>query len=223
SNTFPRKWWAIGLTIFIVLLFTPFRIILLRSLPFLAVAGFLWWFALQLADYFKEKQVQNSIQGSIQLKLDACAKQIQIIEQEQQVIAENIAGLEYKTQATDDISSTTWKQSLRLINEFRQELDLRNTKLQFYRTCTKKLESLLQNHQFAQEIARRQERLQQLREKNQDDIANLEAFKNNIEIEKHYLEAIDQLSLRMLGSTSLQDAEAVQNELDNINQELRDL
>lgn len=223
NKTANRRWLIIGIIVFVALMLTPFRIILLRSLPFIAVGALLYWFGIQIWEYIQEQRFLNSIEGSIQQKLDECHTQIEAIKAEKAEIEQDIKELQTKIDNTQDIATSTWKESLRLINEFKQELDLRNTKLRFYQTCIQKLNSLLQNHQFAKEVNKKQESLKQLREKNQDDIADLEAFKNNLELEKNYLETLDDLSFRMLGSTSLQDAKAVQKELDNINRELRDL
>ena len=222
-NQSNKRWLIIGIIAVIAIMLTPFRIIFLRALPFLAVGALMYWFGIQLWEYVQEQRFLNSIEGSIHQKLEECDSQISAIQTEKIEIEQNIEELQTKLDNARDIANSTWKESLRLINEFRQELDLRNTKIQFYKTCIKKLKALLQNHQFAKEIAEKQENLKQLRERNQDDIADLEAFKNNIELEKNYLETLDDLSFRMLGSTSLQDAKAVQKELDVINRELRDM
>ncbi len=218
-----QRWLLIGGIILLVILATPFRFILLRSIPFLVIAALLAWGAKMAWDYWQERNFANSIEGSIQQKLEQCNSQIKTIKEEKKEIEQNINELQSKLDKTTNIATQTWKESLRLVNEFRQELDLRNTKVLFYQTCIKKLKALLQNHQFAKDIADKQEVLKQLREKNQDDIADLEELKNTLQLEKDYLETIDELSLRMLGSTSLQDAKAVQKELEIITRELRDL
>lgn len=170
-----------------------------------------------------EADPRDKMEAGIHQKLNHCQKQIAAIKKERVEIENNIASLETKLQSVLEISPSTKKESERLIQEFQNELDLRNTKLQFYESCTLKLKSLRHNFQLSKEINRKQETLKRLRESNQEDIADFEELKTALEFEQSYLNTIDELSLKMLDSNSLQDAKALQLELETITKELRDL
>jgi len=171
----------------------------------------------------KEVTPRDEMESGIHEKLNNCKKQIAAIKKERAEIESNIASLETKLQSVLEISPQTRKESERLVQEFQNELDLRNTKLQFYESCMLKLKSLRHNFQLSKEINKKQETLKRLRESNQEDIADFEELKTALEFEQSYLNTIDELSLKMLDSNSLQDAKALQLELETITKELRDL
>jgi len=170
-----------------------------------------------------EANPRDEMETGIHQKLNHCQKQISAIKKERAEIENNIFSLETSLQSTLEISPTTRKESERLVQEFQNELDLRNTKLQFYESCMLKLKSLRHNFQLSKEINQRQQTLKRLRESNQEDIADFEELKTALEFEQSYLNTIDELSLKVLDSNSLQDAKALQLELETITKELRDL
>ncbi|MEL6719393.1 MAG: hypothetical protein AAFP82_11805 [Bacteroidota bacterium] len=171
----------------------------------------------------KNSASRDKMEAGIHQKLEHCQNQIAAIKKECTEIKSNIVALESQLQNTLDLSPQTRKESQRLIQEFQDELDLRNTKLQFYESCVLKLKSLRSNFRLSKDIHQRQQTLKRLRESNQDDIVNFEELKTALEFEQTYLNTIDELSLRMLDSSSLQDAKALQIELETITKELRDL
>ncbi|MEM8524930.1 MAG: hypothetical protein AAGG68_09815 [Bacteroidota bacterium] len=166
---------------------------------------------------------RDKMESGIHEKLDCCKKQIATIKKERAEIESNISSLATKLQSALELTPQTQRESERLIQEFQNELDLRNTKLQFYESCTLKLRSLHHNFQLSKEINEKQQTLKRLRESNEEDIANFEELKTALEFEQTYLNTIDELSLKMLDSNSLQDAKALQLELETITKELRDL
>lgn len=200
---------------------------LARFLPWILLLGILGWGTFVLFDYFakmqKRKAYANSIEGTVAKKLKQCRTEIANIQKEKLTVEKDIQELEEQLRASQNISAPTIQETKRLIAAFRKELDLRNTKIEFYQTCINKLQALLHNHQLSKNLEVKQEKLKQLREKNQDDIVDFEELKNTLTFEQTYISTIDELSYRMLESNSLQDAQAVQLELENITQELRKL
>ena len=95
--------------------------------------------------------------------------------------------------------------------------------MDFYQVCKTKLETLAYNHKFSKELASKQQKLSELQEDHFDDIANMESFKTDLEYNKHYMETIETLSLRMLESTSLDSAQQLHLELKEITKELKRL
>ena len=100
---------------------------------------------------------------------------------------------------------------------------LRKTKIVFYQTSKQKLESLLANHLLADKLVDKQRVLQELQENQYEELASMESLKTNLEHEVVYLRTIDQLSLRMLKSQSLQEAESLRLELIEVTNELKNL
>jgi hypothetical protein len=110
-----------------------------------------------------------------------------------------------------------------LISRFEEQLALRKTKINFYRTCQQKLSSLEANHLMAKKLEEKQKKLQELQENQYEELASMESLKASLEREVMYLQQIDQLSYRMLNSQNLQEAEALKAELVAVTDELRKL
>ena len=100
---------------------------------------------------------------------------------------------------------------------------MRKAKIDFYETCQSKLETLNYNHNFSQDLVSKQKKLNELQEDHFEDIASMETFKTDLEYNKHYMETIETLSLKMLESTSLDSAQRLQLELKEITKELKRL
>lgn len=203
--------------------FLPF---LFRLLPYALILGVLTYALVVFSEYFftnKQKEYDDKADGVIKKKLSYCHEAIKKVHQERTTIAQEIEELEDKLNAVLEIPQVTREELKRLIREFNHELDLRNTKIEFYETCIQKLQALLHNHQLAKTLKHKQEKLKQLQEKNQEAIADFEELKTSVAFEQSYISTIDELSAKMLESKSLQDAKAVQLELEHITQELREL
>jgi len=115
------------------------------------------------------------------------------------------------------------QKSKRILAGFYKELELRKAKIDFYEICQSKLETLNYNHNFSLELASKQKKLNEFQEDHYEDIANMETFKTDLEYNKHYMETIETLSLKMLESTSLDSAQRLQDELKEITKELKRL
>ncbi|MEM9888221.1 MAG: hypothetical protein AAF849_20170 [Bacteroidota bacterium] len=204
--------------LFVVLRFPFFLLRFAILFLFLAVLG-LYLRQIWLARKQKERP-RNETEKSIFEKLAYSKAQVESIEKESQSIRENIANLELQLSDEEGLSPNIRLESQRLLKEFQEELNLRKTKLEFYKSCIKKLQSILHNFRLSKELEKKQANLKQLRENNMEDIADLEAFKTAIEFEAKYLKNMDALSLKMLDSHSLQDAESVRLELEKITKEL---
>ncbi|MBK7407819.1 MAG: hypothetical protein IPJ40_06895 [Saprospirales bacterium] len=81
---------------------------------------------------------------------------------------------------------------------------------------------VLHNYELSKVFAQKKAELKLLREKNLDDIADLEELRSDIEYDRTYLETIDHLSLRMLGSQSLETVHALKQELEQMTRSLND-
>ncbi len=203
--------------------FLPF---LVRLLPYALILGLLTYTFVIFSDYFfnrQEEKYDDKADSVIKEKLNYCLEAIKKVHQERTTVAQEIEELKEKLNTALEIPQVTRAELERLVKEFNHELDLRNTKIAFYETCIQKLQALLHNHQLAQTLKHKQQKLKQLQEKNQEAIADFEALKTSVAFEQSYIATIDELSAKMLESRSLQDAKAVQLELEHITQELRQL
>ncbi|MEM0992711.1 MAG: hypothetical protein AAGI49_06720 [Bacteroidota bacterium] len=210
----------IGTAVGLLVLFR-FSFFLLR---FALLFIFLIVVALYLKQLWQEKQAEEILdetEKSILEKLNYSKNQIEKIQQEQQKIQADIENIQAELNNEAAISPNIRRESERLLNEFEQENNLRKTKLSFYESCIIELEKLLNNYRLSKALEQKQANLKQLRENNLEDIADLEAFKTAIEFESRYLATIDELSLKMLDSHSLQDAQSLRLELEKITDELK--
>lgn len=99
---------------------------------------------------------------------------------------------------------------------FAEELQLRRTKITFYEDCRKKLAEMLQYQRTLQLLREKREKLEQYQAEHYDEIASMEELRYQVEQHQVSLETIGELSLRMGQQTSLSDAEALQQALQEI-------
>ncbi len=200
-----------------------FRWIILSG--FVLIAGYfgifyLWKFVQKNR---REKAFRTSTEGIVKHRLSHCSSQINHNKKEMLEIQKNIAELEARLGASIEVPASTKKETHRLIGAFQNELKLRESKISFFEICVEKLNTLLNNYQLTQELVEKQQKLKQLQEHHYDEIADLEELKSNIEYDKFYLETIESLSNRMLESNSVDDAENLQLELEQMTKELDEL
>lgn len=172
---------------------------------------------------WKNHKNNQSVEGGILQRQRHCRQQMEKLELEVQDIYLDILDLRAQLSPSFDIPNATRAETQRLITAFEKEQQLRRTKITFYRTCLNKLETLLKHYQLTKKLEHQQQKLKALQERNQNEIADLESFKSDIEYDKHYLDTIETLSLRMLDSSSVDDAEHLQLELIEMTKELDDI
>ncbi|MFT4663555.1 MAG: putative RNase H-like nuclease (RuvC/YqgF family) [Polaribacter sp.] len=159
----------------------------------------------------------------IRQSIDECAEQLEKLEAEIVSINEEISDMELQLAMSDSLRPEAIVEGRILISRFEEQLALRKTKINFYRTCQQKLSSLEANHLMAKKLEEKQKKLQELQENQYEELASMESLKASLEREVMYLQQIDQLSYRMLNSQNLQEAEALKAELVAVTDELRKL
>lgn len=217
---------AIGLAISIAFLFIFGRV--LGRIAFLIVTIFvLLYFIYNIIELMelrkKETNYEKSHASKIDKKLNYCQKQIEINEKEIKVINSDIKELNESLNSYHEVNAANKTEAKKLIAAFEKERNLRQVKIDFFRACVKKLDTLLHNHQLTEKLFAKKANLQKMKEKNLDDIANFESMKSDIAYEEGYLKTIDELSHRMYKSESLPDAELVKTEFELLTKELREL
>ncbi|MEM1319485.1 MAG: hypothetical protein AAGG75_04470 [Bacteroidota bacterium] len=170
-----------------------------------------------------QRAYEKTTEGMIEGKLTDCQEQINRNESEIEDIQKSISEIEMRREHSREINPKTLEESERLIQAFEQEMQLREAKITFYRSCYHKLLMLRDNHNMVKELAEKQEQLKKLQEGHYEELANMEALKTNLAYDTHYLTTIDQLSTRMLESRSLDTAQELQLELNVMTKELKKL
>lgn len=227
KNTPPvnRIIWIMGAVV-VALVLMRFAAALGRTFLVLVAAGGLGYgiylLVRYILRYLKKRKFARSTEGIIRGKIDRCHTEIDENREAMQEIRKDIQELEAKlahaTQASEESRSVTRK----LIKDFQAELELREAKINFFETAIKKLRIVLHNYELSQAYAQKKSELKTLREKDFEGIADLEEFRSDIEYDRTYLETIDNLSVRMLGSQSLETVAALKLELEEMTRSLDD-
>lgn len=187
----------------------------------LGLFGFATYKLLRWSKGRQEKRAYaKTVAGSIQRRVDYCKSEIHRNQQEIQEIRENMRVLQSKLFEAHDVSPSTAAETEKLLEAFKEETLVREAKVNFFESAIKKLETILHNHELSKLLQEKKERLNQFREKNLEEIADLEAFRSDIEYERTYMQTIDELSNRLLDSKSLQHVRAIKSELDKMTRDL---
>lgn len=180
-----------------------------------------------VVSFIKNRKEKNALKDNfyaqIEIKRQYILERIQDFQNELNEIQRNIYDLKNKLDLNPNAKIEAKKESHKLINGFEEEKKLRMAKIGFYELCMTKLNSIIKNHQLAEEIKQKRKKLEKFQENNIEDVAEMESIKTFIDYEKTYLDTIDKLSLQVLESRSIADAEELKLELKEITRELREL
>jgi len=195
-----------------------FMIILFAAL----LIGTIFYFLKSRSDKKEADRYAETTEGRVAQRLKNCKKELSVHLKEVADIQQDMMELQQSLKSTN-LNPETRKESERLLKDFKTELNLRQTKVEFYETCQQKLTTLLDNQKMTSKLADKRKKLNQLRERNYEDLAQMEGMKSEMEDDQFYLDSIDRLSLRILESDSVNSAETLQLELREITKELRRL
>lgn len=209
---------------FVFLRFFPFlRLILIAGLlvgaAVLTVLGTISYFKKRK----KEQAYKRSTEGQVRSRIDYCLQQIEKNKGELEQIKQDIRELERDLDAGIEIAPEHKHEGETLIEAFRSELKLRETKLGFFSACVQKLEVLLHNHSIARQIVNKKKALEQLKENHYEELAAMEELRTQVEMDTHYLNTIRDLSTQMFLSQTVDDALLLKLELEKMTREMRDI
>lgn len=191
---FLRSMVALLALLFLVRVFPPLRLLLLFFI-IVSLAGTLIYFMLQATQQRRERRnFLNSVEGKISARIHACEEQLHAYENECQKIDNHIEQLRDRLAGTQLPGEILQRETARLIAGFEQERALRRAKIDFFQDCIDKLEKLIQRHRLSEELERKKAELDTLREKQYDDLAELEHLRWDIEREETYLQTIAELT-----------------------------
>ena len=186
--------------------------------------GLLGYGAYLLVTYLEarreKKRYQSSPEGIIESRVDHCLQEIAKNRKAMEDIRKNISELEEKLRMATQAGEESKQHTRKLILDFQSELDLREAKIHFLELCIRKLQIILHNFELSKAFARKKAELQVLREQNLEEIANLEELRSEIEYDRTYLETIDNLSMRLMGTQSLETVHSLRKELDEMTRSL---
>ncbi len=184
-----------------------------------ALIGLVWG----IVKYVQLVRRRRSPQGIIERRQDWCRSQLS---RHQREIAEIKRSMKDLYRQLDEGKALTQKQRdelKRLLHEYRAELDLRQAKVAFYKACIEKLDMLQQHLELTETLLEKKARLKAMREADQEELADLEALKKDIALDKGWLQSFEQLTRRIEQSHTLDDARSIQLELEEMTRELEEL
>ncbi|MCB9292132.1 MAG: 5-bromo-4-chloroindolyl phosphate hydrolysis family protein [Lewinellaceae bacterium] len=193
---------------------------ILGTLLVLAIGGgaFFLWDYLQKRRRLKARR--STVEGMSEERIEFCREQIQKNKEEARQIQKSIKELKGQMATGEGLANKTREDAIRLIREFELELKLRQSKISFFETALHKLEVLQHNRLLTQSISDKELELKRLKEGHYEDLANMEELRSDVEMETLYLDTIDELSLKLNSSTSLENAESLRKELEEMTREL---
>lgn len=210
----------VSLVVVLVLRIVMFnRVALFILLGLAALIGLVWG----IVKYVQLARRQRSPQGIIERRQDWCRSQLS---RHQREIAEIKRSMKDLYRQLDEGKALTQKQRdelKRLLHEYRAELDLRQAKVAFYQACIEKLDMLQQHLELTETLLEKKARLKAMREADQEELADLEALKKDIALDKGWLQSFEQLTQRIEQSHTLDDARSIQLELEEMTRELEEL
>ncbi len=223
-----NQWWLYAILFSAFLLLALRYLIALRFLliPLLALAlvGIgVYWLWKYLRDKRREQAYRESVEGMIETRIEQCDEQIAFNKEQIAEISDSITELEERLDDSQDISSRIQEDTRHLIEKFRSELKLRESKLAFFETSKRKLSVILRQHQLARALEEKKEKLRSLQENHYDELASMEELRTDVEMEIMHLDTIENLSQRILQIDSYNDAERLRGELNNMTRSLDEL
>lgn len=201
------------LALIIVRLLISMRFLGVVVLSILLLVGIIYSIIIQLKKNQEQKRYANSTEGQIVERLEMCQNELNKHQDAIKSIKKSMSEIGDKLNGAEQINPKIKEDSSRLIQKFEAELRLRESKIQFFKTCIYKLEGLLRNHQIAKDLLQKEEKLKKLQEDHYEDLGKMEEIKSNLEYDTFYLEAIDDLSNKMELSLDFTNAESINEEL----------
>lgn len=206
---------------FFLMRFFPFLRFVLIALLLLVALGFS---IMGLITFVKKRQKERTFKrstvGQVRSRIDYCRSQIQKNKDELEQIRQDIRELERDLDPGVEIAPQHKREGESLIEGFRSEFKLRQTKIGFFEACVQKLEVLIHNHNIASQLVEKKKALEQLKESHYEELAAMEELRTQVEMDTHYLNTIRELSTQMFLSQTVDDALLLKLELEKMTSEL---
>ncbi len=213
----------VGVLLLVVMLrfMVAFRFVLFAVLTLGGLGFGAYWLYQYLQKRKKERKFRGTTEGRITARLEECRNLLQENKEEMEDIRQNIQELETEQRKYDTkLATKNWKDLQELIGGFKAELELRKSKMQFYQRCIEKLDQMLANHRLAKALEAKRNKLESMQDEHYESLAKLEELKSDVELDVFYLDTIENLSQRMLTSSTVDDALQLKQELEEMTREL---
>lgn len=188
-------------------------------------AGLLTWLGIwayrQLQRRKKKRIYGQSLAGRVDRQLSRINDLMDKNNAELEEIETSIQHIRRKQSKAGKLTVENQKELDGLLAGFQQEKKLREAKGDFFRVCEQKLLGMIANQNLADELKQSKQKLLELREDQYEDLAELESIRSDLETDIFYLDAIDELSEKMISSNSYESANSIQLELEKMAEELR--
>lgn len=198
-------------------------LIMLGLLALGVLVGSIYMIIANIRKNKREAAYAETNEGRVQEYLNECTAQIKQNQEEVTKIKKDISELRTTLNSKFEIAPEKKLETEKLIAAFENEVKLRDAKIEFYKTCSEKLNTLLYNHKLSIQLAEKKEALDRLKEQHFEDIAPMETLASDIEHDKMYLESIEDLKFRIASSKSADSALEIRSELIQMTKELRKL
>ncbi len=217
---------AVVALVLLMLIRTPLARFVFPVLVTVVILGFLYLLyslVMQVRRFIQLRRRRNTTESRIQERLEHCRELLKKNQNEQSEILSSIRELQSGLDRLADPTSRQRREAGDVLSAYQREYQLRKAKSSFYQRCIIKLESLLHSQQLGVDLEQKKKRLKELQEGQYEELADMEAMKSELEMEVHYLDTIESLSLKMLSSTTVDDAENLRLELEEMTRELDEI
>lgn len=217
--------------VYIIIAFV-LSLFLIRFLPFLRYAIFIflglalvgipiYWLYQRNRRRKEEKAFAASVEGRAQIQLERIQDLAEKNKEELMQISKSIRDIQ--DQEKEKLSPSNRAELKRLLADYEKEKVLRLTKRQFFKASIEKLETILNNKRLAEDLAKKKEELDAMREEQFEELAELENIKYDIESDIFYLDAIDELSDKLYLKSPSTSAETLKLELEKMTEKLKEM
>lgn len=211
---------GIVLALFLLRFMAAFRVVFLILIAMGLVAFLLYWGLSYSKRKRRRKAYEASIEGRVDQQLDRIHLLMEKNNEELLEIGSSIQSIIKKSSNTQELSFENKKEFEGLLKGYRQERKLREAKKDFFEACDRKLNGIISNQNLADELKLKKQKLLELREDQYEELAELETIKYDLETDIFYLDAIDELSEKMISSNSYESANNIQLELEKMAEQL---
>jgi hypothetical protein len=216
-------WMVMGLVVALISLrfLAAFRFLIFIALG-LALVGFpIYWLWQRYRNSKSELLFSRSLEGRVNQQLDRLVELADKNKEELDLINTSLRDIQHK--ATELLSMANRQEIEGLLLAYKKERQLRMTKQDFFAASQEKLGVMLKNKQIAEDLATKKAQLDQMREEQFEELAELETIHYDIETDIFYLDAIDELSEKILAQRTSESADTLKLELEKMTEKLKAL
>ncbi|MEM9836557.1 MAG: hypothetical protein AAF828_08650 [Bacteroidota bacterium] len=192
---FPALWGAVGVGVVLLLLF---------------VIAFLLFKGIRSTT---QTQADSPFSEQIKQRIQQCQRKRDAFRTEAETIRQSYTELQRELEQAKSATPTAQKKGQQLLKELAEEQALRLSKAQFFDSSIAQLEGMLSQHRLHETLLAKEAQLDRLREKNFEDVADMENVRYQLEQDRIRLETVTDLTHRAATSPSLNQTELLRAEL----------